>query len=253
MPATIRRVLIALALALSLSGCATTTLPPEQPPMHTVDEIKDERVNIYEDPWEGFNHNLYNFNYYFDKYFFLPVVSGYEFVTPNIVQTGVSNFFANIVELRNFTNSVFQLNGTKSATTLGRFLTNSTIGIGGLFDVATPMGLTPYKEDFGQTLGYWGSGAGPYLVLPILGPSNVRDTTGFLVDAGIRYGVSLAIDLPHHMDKDTANAIEIGLQTLEAIDKRHNEKFRYFGSQYPFEYDMIRFFYNKKRDFEIMN
>jgi phospholipid-binding lipoprotein MlaA len=253
MPATIRRIIIALFLALSLAGCATTTanLPPEVPAMHSVEELKDERVAQAPDSWEEFNRTMYNFNYRLDKYFLLPVVSGYEFITPRFVQKGVSNFFDNIEETRNLTNSIFQLKGMESLTTLGRFLTNSTIGIGGLFDVATPMGMPTRREDFGQTLGHWGCGPGPYLVLPLFGPSSARDGSGLLVDAGIRYAIVSAMNLETNIG-DEWNTIHAGLTFLEAIDKRHGESFRYYGTEYPFEYDMTRYFYTKKREFESM-
>jgi phospholipid-binding lipoprotein MlaA len=192
---------------------------------------------------------MYNFNYRLDKYFLLPIVSGYEFVTPTFVQTGVSNFFNNLEETRNLTNSIFQLKGMETLTTLGRFVTNSTIGIGGLFDVATPLGMPVRREDFGQTLGYWGCGPGPYLVLPLFGPSSARDGSGLLVDAGIRYAIVSAMNLDTNLGDDW-NAIHAGLTFLEAIDKRHGESFRYYGTEYPFEYDMIRFFYTKKRELE---
>jgi len=253
MPVTIRRIypiLLALCLALTLAGCATTAanLPPEVPAMHTVAEIDDERVAYVDDPWEGFNRSIYKFNYNFDKYFFIPVVNSYEFITPTIVQTSVSNFFSNLGEIRNLTNSIFQLKGMESLTTLGRFVTNSTIGLGGLFDPATRLGLERHIEDFGQTLGYWGVGSGNYLVLPILGPSSVRDTGGYAVDSAIYYGIYYSIDPFKNVNHGTA--IEAGITTLTFIDLRHKVKFRYYESGYPFEYYMVRFLYHEKRELE---
>ena len=255
MPATIRRVnplLSALCLALLCAGCATTTLnlPPEEPAMHSLSEIKDEYVVQSPDPWVGFNRSMYKFNYNLDKYVLLPVVGGYEFITPVIVQDGISNFFNNLLELRNFSNNLFQLKAVPSFATLGRFVINSTIGIGGLFDPATRMGIEKRTEDFGQTLGYWGMSSGPYLVLPLFGPSNVRDTGGIVVDAGIRMAVVSAIDPFAYVDN--ANAIETGITALESIDKRHGEKFRYYGSDYPFEYEMVRFLSGKQRELQVM-
>ena len=153
--------------------------------MHSISEFRDQRFAEVADPWEGFNRSMYRFNFYFDKYLFLPVVNGYEFITPTFVQERISSFFNNIGEVRNLTNSLFQLKGTESVTTLGRFVTNSTIGLGGLFDPATSFGLERHNEDFGKTLGYWGAGSGPYLVLPIFGPSSLRDTGGLVVDSAI--------------------------------------------------------------------
>jgi len=246
-------VIIALYLMLSLVGCAATVanLPAEVPAMHTVSEFSDDEwIAGVSDPWEGFNRSMYKFNYYFDKHVFIPVVSGYEFITPTFTQTGVSNFFANIGEVGTLYNSLFQLKGVRALSTLGRFVINSTIGIGGLFDPATHFGLKKHSEDFGQTLDYWGVGPGPYLVVPVLGPSTVRDISGFAVDAGISYAIVTAIDPFENVDNETL--ITAGISTLEAIDMRHREKFRYYESGYPFEYHMVRFLYHKRRELLLM-
>jgi len=245
-------VIIAFYVAFSCAGCATTTakLLPELPAMHTVSEFSDDKyVSRIPDPWEGFNRSMYKFNYKFDKYFFLPIVSGYEYITPTFAQAGVSNFFSNVGEFRTLYNSLLQLNGGKFSVTLCRFVTNSTIGIGGLFDPATRFGLERKKGDFGQTLGVWGISSGPYLVMPILGPNTVRSASGFAVDAGIRYATINAIDpFANTSGKD---GIEAGISTLEAIDMRHRESFRYFESEYPFEYYMVRFLYSEKQELQI--
>lgn len=216
--------------------------------MHSVEEFRDQRFADIADPWEGFNRSMYKFNFYVDKYLFLPVVRGYEYVTPVFVQDRLSNFFGNIREVRNLTNSMFQLKGMESLTTLGRFVTNSTIGLGGLFDPATPLGLPQRVQDFGKTLGYWGVESGPYLVLPIFGPSSVRDAGGMAMDSGMRYGIYYGIDPFGNTDHEFE--IASGITTLESIDLRHQENFRYFDSGYPFEYYMVRFFYHEKRDIE---
>lgn len=241
---------LALLFALFLAGCAATTLNTETevPAMHSISEFRDQRFAEVADPWEVFNRNMYRFNYYFDKHIFLPVVSSYEFITPAFVQERVSGFYNNLGEIRNFTNSLFQLKGIESLTTLGRFVTNSTLGIGGMFDPATSFGLKRHNQDFGKTLGYWGAGSGPYVVLPIFGPSSLRDTGGLLVDSGIYYGIYTAI-APFE-SYDNSLAIDVGIRTMEAIDARHQQGFRYFESGYPFEYYMVRFFYHNKRELE---
>jgi phospholipid-binding lipoprotein MlaA len=242
--------ILALMLSLLLGGCATTMVnsEPEVPARHTIAEFKDQRFAEVSDPWEGFNHSMYRFNYYFDKYLFLPVVSGYEFVTPTFVQDRVSGFYNNIGEVRNLTNSMFQLKGKESLTTLARFVTNSTVGLGGMFDPATKFGLERHQQDFGKTLGYWGADSGPYLVLPIFGPSSLRDTGGLIVDTGITYGIYSAID--PFGGTDNAFAYSVGVSTLGAIDSRHQKSFRYFESGYPFEYYMVRFIYHEQREIE---
>lgn len=241
---------VLLFIFLVSSGCAATqgNITQEIPPRHTIDEFKDQRFAEVSDPWEGFNRNMYKFNFYFDKYFFIPVVSGYEYITPEIAQTGVSNFFNNLNEIRNFSNSVFQLKGEESLTTLGRFVTNSTIGIGGLFDPATHLGLKRNEQDFGKTLGYWGTGSGPYLVLPLYGPSSVRDASGLAVDTGITYGIYTAIGPFDHTGHSFA--ISAGIETLNIVDMRHQQSFRYYESGYPFEYYMVRFLYHTQRELE---
>lgn len=252
MSAAMRRLLrVVLGPMLLMSaGCAATNsnLLPEVPPMHGIAQYQDQRFAEVADPFEGVNRNMYRFNFYFDKYLFLPVVHGYEFVTPVFVQNRVSNFYNNLSEIRNLSNSMLQAKGKESVTTLGRFLTNSTIGLGGLFDPATGMGLTRYDQDFGKTLSYWGAGSGPYLVLPVFGPSSVRDAGGLAVDSGIMYGIYTAVG-PFDATGNSL-AISSGVEVLEAIDTRHQESFRYFESGYPFEYYMVRFFYHERRELE---
>ncbi len=245
------RVLLSLLLASSLAGCATTGArsAAEVPPMHSISELTDQHLAYVSDPWVEFNRSMYRFNYYFDKYLFLPVVHGYEFVTPVFVQDRISNVYNNIGEIRTLTNSVLQLDGEKSVKTLGRFLTNSTLGLGGIFDPATKFGLQRRQEDFGKTLGHWGAGSGPYLVLPIFGPSSARDAGGLAVDTGITYGIYSAVDPFANSDDDFA--ISAGVTTLEAVDARHQQSFHYFESGYPFEYYLVRFLYHEKRELEI--
>ena len=135
------------------------------------------------DPWEGMNRSIYKFNYGFDKYVFLPVVKAYEFILPDVVQTGIANFFHNLYEITNVYNNLLQGNAEGTVNSSFRIVFNTTIGLAGILDPATPMGYPKMKEDFGQTLGVWGVGPGPYLVLPFLGPSSLRDGIGTGVDA----------------------------------------------------------------------
>jgi phospholipid-binding lipoprotein MlaA len=237
-------------MALALAGCASTpVLPPEEPAMHTIKELDDEFATGSEvDPWYGTNKSIYRFNYNVDQYFFLPVVNTYEFIMPTFAQTGVSNFFNNINEIRTLYNSALQGKGDKAMTTTGRFLTNSTIGIAGLFDPATSFGMKRQMEDFGQTLGVWGVPAGNYFVIPILGPSTVRNTGGILVDSGIHYGIKTALNVSDNVDP----AIQAGVTALKAIDNRHQQPFRYLENGYPFEYELVRYFFRKKQELDTM-
>ncbi|WP_299199775.1 VacJ family lipoprotein [uncultured Amphritea sp.] len=141
----------------------------------------EEPVNV--DPWEGFNRAMFSFNDTLDRYALKPVAQGYQAITPDIIETGVSNFFGNLSDIGSMLNNLLQLKGNAAGQDLGRVIFNSTVGLGGIIDIATPMGLPEHNEDFGQTLGYWGVDTGPYLVLPLLGPSNIRDGIGRIPDS----------------------------------------------------------------------
>lgn len=200
-------------------------------------------LNIY-DPLESMNRRIYHFNYRFDQWVFVPVVDGYRYVTPGFVRTGVSNFFNNLGDVPNLFNSVLQLKGERSAQITARLMFNTIIGVGGLWDPATKMGLARQSEDFGQTLGYYGVHEGPYLVLPIFGPSNLRDTTGLVVDYAGEQAVNY-LDVP-----DTASDHpEITL--LRAVDKRYTTNFRYGQTNSPFEYEKVRYVYTQARKLQI--
>lgn len=130
------------------------------------------------DPFEPLNRSIYRFNDHFDKALLKPVAKGYQELMPQQVNDSVSNFFGNLDDVYTLLNDVLQLKFAQAASDLSRIVWNSTIGVAGLFDVATFFELPKHNEDFGQTLGYWGAGPGPYLVIPLFGPSNVRDGTG---------------------------------------------------------------------------
>ncbi|MBV7539973.1 VacJ family lipoprotein [Acidovorax sp. sic0104] len=147
-----------------LTGCATVANP-------------DPR-----DPLESYNRSMTNFNEQVDALVLKPVAIAYKDVTPAPVRTGVSNFFANLGDVWSFFNNVLQLRGEAAASTFMRVNVNTFMGLGGVLDIASELGIDRYKQDFGLTLGYWGVGTGPYLVLPILGPSTVRDTLALPVD-----------------------------------------------------------------------
>lgn len=134
------------------------------------------------DPWEPFNRQVSSFNEGVDEAVVKPVATAYQHVTPELVRTGVSNFFGNLSDVWSLVNNVLQLKPRESVETLFRVGVNTTIGLAGLIDVATELRLEKHREDFGQTLGYWGVPTGPYLVLPLLGPSTLRDAAVLPVD-----------------------------------------------------------------------
>ena len=155
-----------ILITLLFSGCAT-------PPEYSADA---------RDPWQGFNRKVYSFNDALDRAILKPVASGYRAVTPDIAEKGVSNFFSNLNDFVVAFNNTLQFKFLDASSDVGRIAVNSTIGLLGLIDVASKWGLEKHNEDFGQTLGYWGAGTGPYVVLPFLGPSNLRDGPAKVVD-----------------------------------------------------------------------
>jgi len=166
-PTAIRAVRLTCVLAVMLlaAGCATA-------PGRTHGE----------DPWQGFNRGVYKFNDTVDRATLKPVAKGYVKITPRWFRAGVGNFFSNLSYPITIVNEFLQGKPGTGLHDTGRFLVNSTIGIGGLIDVATRMGLQANDEDFGQTLAVWGVGSGPYIMLPFFGPSSLRDAPSKVVD-----------------------------------------------------------------------
>jgi len=232
-----------------LGGCSTAPVmvgEPIEEPIFPADRVLGEGVKYQADeiwdPLEGMNRTIYRFNYYFDRYIFLPGIAAYQYVTPDPVEKGIHNFFRNLTDISTLINSILQLNLEKTMNTTTRLAVNSTVGLLGFIDVASDV---PRKdEDFGQTLGYWGVGNGPYLVLPILGPSNLRDGVGYGVDWGIRRELwRRATDLETWQ--------EWARDILWSVDTRAHIAFRYYETGSPFEYDMVRMLYTTKRKLDI--
>ncbi len=218
-----------------------------QPIISTGEVIQKKEVNgtkfieVY-DPLEPLNRRIYYFNYYLDKYVLIPAVNVYEFIAPNMVQKGVSNFFSNLQDISTFINSLLQLEGRKATITLARFGINTIVGVLGLFDVATRMELPKTYEDFGLTFAKYGVGNGPYLVLPGFGPSNLRDTTGKSIGAATIYNID-----PY--DSVGVDVNNWGVAAVDAVNiRKETKKFRYYGTGSPFEYEYVRYFYTKYRD-----
>lgn len=153
---------LVLALSAFLGGCAVSGNP--------------------KDPIEGYNRAMYAFNEGADTILFKPVAQAYDAVLPAPIRTGVTNFFGNIADLLVGANNLLQGKPDQAASDLGRFLVNSTVGLLGILDVASDVGLEKHEEDFGQTLGRWGVGDGAYVVLPVFGPRTLRDTFGLVLD-----------------------------------------------------------------------
>lgn len=206
-------------------------------------------LEVY-DPWEPMNRYIYSFNAQFDRSIYIPAVNVYTTVVPSTVRKGVTNAVNNLNEVKSFTNGILQGSGDKTFTALSRFIINSSVGLLGLFDVASEMGLDKKETGFGDTMGVWGIPPGPYVVLPILGPSNVRDTGGELGDfALLWYEMNWVYDLAGVEEGRTA--IGIGEATVRGLNLRANVPFRYYQTGSPFEYDLIRYLYTKKRELDM--
>jgi phospholipid-binding lipoprotein MlaA len=180
-----------LAAAVLSTGCATG--PNANP----------------KDPLEPMNRSISRFNDSLDENVLKPVATGYKDVTPDLVQQGVRNVFNNLSDIWSTVNNGLQLKGRDTAESLMRSVVNSVFGIYGIFDVATPIGLQRHPEDFGQTLGAWGVPDGPYVVLPLFGPSTLRDTAGMPVDTSVDY----VRNLDHIPTRNSAMALRV-------VDKR---------------------------------
>lgn len=196
----------------------------------------EEGLDEY-DPWEPVNAKVFEFNRQFDRWILKPVAKGYNFVVPNPVQIGVSNVFYNLRFPQRFLNNVFQGKVKGAGIEAGRFLVNSTVGIGGLIDVAQHLDLKTPEEDTGQTLGFYGVGPGPYVVLPLLPPFTVRDLVGYVGDIfmnPINWLVAPLIEVDGvpsvipHQNRTTTTFVQIGGRVFEIVNDRslNLEKFQ---------------------------
>ena len=186
-----------------LSACSTLNGPPAE-----------------NDPFESYNRSVYDFNEVVDKHVLKPVSQGYYAVTPDSLQKGVSNFFSNLDDVIVIANDLFQLKFTQFTSDTARLLINSTLGLYGLIDWASDLGLAKHNEDFGQTLGYWGAPTGPYFVLPFLGPSNLRDTSGFALDSGYFDPVYNQLHEGFPSEQRTDRVAVWGMTSLKAVSIR---------------------------------
>lgn len=182
-----------IVLLLLIGGCASTP-----------DGYSDPR-----DPLEAYNRKVHGFNQAIDKAILKPLAKGYKVVTPEPLDHGITNFFNNLADISSAVNNLLQFKLSRAGSDVGRLAMNTTIGIFGLFDVATNMGFPSYKEDFGQTFGYWGDDSSPYLVLPFLGPSTVRDALGL--------GGEILVNPLVYLDNDYVYA---GATVLDFVDTR---------------------------------
>jgi len=221
------KVITVFSCMLFLSACATTS-------------ALDER-----DPWEGFNRGVFTFNETMDNFLFEPVGKVYDFITPDPIDNSISNFFNNIAMLPVIANDILQLKFTQMVNDFVRLFLNSSIGLFGLFDIASDANLHSSGEDFGQTLAHWGIGSGPYVVVPFFGPATVRDAVGFAVDRGLMSPIA-------HIDDDLTQA---GLLALNYVDFKSDilSTSSLIGEASLDKYDFIKNAYFQRRDSQINN
>ena len=185
-----------------LSGCTTLDGPTDA-----------------SDPFESYNRSIDSFNNTLDQYVLKPVAQGYDAVAPTPVQRGINNFFSNLDDVLVVFNDLFQFKFKQFASDTGRLLVNSTVGVFGLIDWASDIGLEKHNEDFGQTLGYWGVSSGPYLILPFFGSSTVRDTGGLITDSSYLNPINNEVHekwIYPNRNRD----ISTGLTIIKVIDTR---------------------------------
>ena len=192
-----------------------------------------------DDPWEGFNRVVFKFNDTLDTYALKPIAQGYQFITPQFLEDGIHNMYRNVGDVRNLANNVLQVKPHAAGVDTARLLMNTIIGVGGFFDVGTKMGLQRNDEDFGQTLGYWGLSSGPYLVLPLLGPSTVRDALGIYPD-------SYAEPYRYMHDVSARNTVA-GMKIIDARANLLSAEKLITGDKYIF----IRNAYLQSREFKV--
>jgi phospholipid-binding lipoprotein MlaA len=219
--------LMLLIAGLMLTGCAT--LPSDKP---------DPR-----DPWERFNRASFKFNDSLDRALLRPVAKGYVKVTPRVVRTGISNALSNLETVTTIVNDALQGKMKQAGRDSARFLMNSTLGLGGLFDPASAAGLENNDEDFGQTLGKWGVKSGPYLMLPVLGPSTLRDTFARVPDQ--------LTDPVNYLEDDSTRYI---IRAFDILDLRADllsldEQLARSYDRYAF----VRNAYLQRREFKVMD
>lgn len=191
---------LSFLIAIFVSGCATTN---------------------NNDPLEGVNRGVYKFNDVADRAIIKPVAKAYKAVTPSPIRKGFNNFFNNLGSLTTVLNDLLQFKFAHAFTDAGRFVINTTFGLAGFIDVASMDNIPNRKEDFGQTLGYWGVGNGAYLVLPILGPSTVRDATGFAIDTATSDPITYTHNIGEvrlHNQIRAAQLVDRRTQLLDAGD-----------------------------------
>jgi phospholipid-binding lipoprotein MlaA len=236
----------ALVLSTSPALASEDKAAPATAPVVTTEDVQSNDMN---DPLEGGNRVMFGANQVLDKVLLRPVAVVYRGVVPDFAQDGVRNFMNNLNAPVIFANDLLQGETERAGVTLARFGINSTIGLGGLFDVASEFDLPYHDEDFGQTLGTWGLGEGPYLYFLVMGPTNVRDLTGFVVDRGldpltyVNWGDDELEYAP--IARTALNVIDLRARNIDTLDEIERSSVDYYAS--------IRSLYRQSRADAIRN
>lgn len=179
------------------------------------------------DPWEGFNRGVFWFNDTLDVYVLEPAATGWDFVVPDPAQTAVANFFQNLRFPIHFGNNLFQGKVVDAGHDVGRFAVNTTVGVAGFFDPATDIGLRQSEEDFGQTLGWWGLGPGPYVVLPVFGASSARDAVGLAANYPMAV-YPLFVDTIYTIGPNVVDAVNTRARFLDEVEQAKDAAVDYY-------------------------
>lgn len=239
-----KRNLLASVITLLLLALTPASVLAEDDGQDYVEEqyFIEDRYSEF-DRFESFNRAVFKFNDRADRYIAKPIAKAYQFITPSFVDEGVTNFFNNLDDVETFVNSILQGKFHNSIVALNRVIYNTVFGLGGFIDVATSFGLVATEEDFGQTLGYWGYEESSYIILPILGPSTVRDFGGLVFD-------TLVSDPLEYVD-DISTEESLALKALNLTDKRADllaaENLLFDDDRYAF----IRSAYYQNREYLI--
>lgn len=228
-----------------MGACATK--PPKSDPVARAEYV------LNNDPFEPVNRTIFGFNTFVDKGMVRPVAKAYNAITPKPVRKGMTNFLKNLLEPWTFVNEILQGKPVGAGKTLGRFVVNSTVGILGVWNPAKRIGLERHEEDFGQTLGVWGVPSGPYIMLPVFGPSNVRDTIGFTAEImydPMSFAIhELNVENDFFLSFDLLTYIHVGLESLDKRSRYLSDLDALYASPDP--YATARSAYRQNRIFEI--
>ncbi|MGH6871929.1 MAG: MlaA family lipoprotein [Rhizomicrobium sp.] len=229
--------LILAVCSVALAGCATDNLPPAEA----------QAAEAANDPFEPMNRAIFNMNQGFDKAVLLPVAQAYVDVVPDPARGSVHNFLDNLNLPVTFANDLLQGEFQRAGETMGRFTVNTTVGVGGLFDIASNVGIPYHTEDFGQTLGTWGVGEGPYLVLPFFGPDPPRDAFGQVADVFMDPTTYIHIDghIYWSAGREIAEAIDLRSRNIDNLESIERSSVDYYAS--------MRSLYRQHRNNEIRN